>query len=159
METIISEPMMPSSHLEIDSEEAAYLKETAGWAKFLAIVGLVFCGLIVVLAFFMNSVLSSIPNLSGTPFPMQGVGIMFTIIYLLLALLYFFPCYYLLNFATKMKNALLRHDQILLKHSLSNLKSCFKFFGIMTLVVIGFYALILIAVGIGMAVGLSSFGK
>jgi hypothetical protein len=92
-------------------------------------------------------------NISGTPFPLQGMGVGLTILYLCIGLLYFFPCYYLFNFAAKMKSALIAHDQVLLAHSLSNLKSCFKFFGIMTIIILSVYGLMLIAFGIGITVG------
>ena len=40
----------------IDQSSRAHLSEAAKWAKFLAIVGFVMCGLIVVMAIFFGSV-------------------------------------------------------------------------------------------------------
>src|SRR5882672_6038048 len=92
--------------LHIDAPSSSYLSDTAKWAKFLAIVGFIVCGLIVLVAFFAGSILSATFSRYG----MEGgsaassVGSAFiTIIYILVALLYFFPCLYLFRFATKMQ--------------------------------------------------------
>ncbi|HEV3323949.1 MAG TPA: hypothetical protein VG052_00040, partial [Puia sp.] len=45
--------------LSIDHESHSHLSETARWAKFLAIVGFVSCGIIVIVSFFIGSILAS----------------------------------------------------------------------------------------------------
>jgi hypothetical protein len=80
-------------------------------------------------------------------------GGMVTVIYILIALLWFFPCLHLFHFANKMKLALTGNDQEMLNTSFKNLKACFKFMGIITIIVLSFYALALLAVIASMAMG------
>ncbi len=137
--------------LEIEEMSTRFLSETAKWAKFLSIVGFVVIGLIVIFAFFAGTFLSSLPGFgeSSTASALaSSMSIMITVIYLLIALLYFFPCLYTFRFATKMKKALAENNQELLNSSFESLKSCFKFMGIMTIVMLSIYALAFIF-GIG----------
>jgi hypothetical protein len=136
--------------LQVDQQARIYLNETARWSKFLSIVGFVMCAIIVVMAFFAGSILTAMGSQFSTMFAMGGV--FFTIIYLLIALLYFFPCLYLYNFSTKLKMALASNDQVLLNTALKNQKACFRYLGILTLIILSFYALILVValIGVGM---------
>ena len=70
-----------------------------------------------------------------------------------MALLLFFPAYYLFNFSTKLRRAVYNNDQPVLTESLKNLKSFFKFYGILVIVLLSFYILIFIAGVIGALVG------
>ncbi len=86
-------------------------------------------------------------NYNGDPSAaaMSTVGGAFlSIVYVLVALLYFFPCLYLFRFSTRMQTSIRSNDQRLLNSSFSNLKSCFKFMGILTIVVLACYFLALI---------------
>ena len=102
------------------------------WSKFLAIVGYVGIGFMILIAILTLS--------SGYSF-MIGVALL----YFLLALLYFFPINNLYKFATKTRNALNSHNQNDLDLGLSALASNFKFIGIYTVIVISIYGLIFIA--------------
>lgn len=139
--------------LGIGQSSKSFLLETAKWARFLAIVGFVMTALIVLIAigagFFMGSVMSEAFGSAGSS--LGGIGIAF--IYILLALIYFFPLLYLYRFATKMKVAIHNGNQLALDESFQNLKSCFKFMGIFTLVILIFYALMLV---FGIGAGLMS---
>ena len=129
--------------LHVDHRSTSYLNETARWAKFLAIVGFVSCGILVLVAIFAGSFLAGAFGRLGTEGAALG-GAMLSTIYILIALVNFFPCFYLFNFASKMQMAIRSNDQEKLSASFSNLKSCFKFVGIMTVIVLSFYGLILI---------------
>jgi Family of unknown function (DUF5362) len=136
--------------LRIDPQTSGFLSESAKWARFLAIVGFIFCGLIVLVAVFAGSVLSSaFRNFAG-----EGglIGSAFiTVFYILFALLLFFPCLFLYNFSTKMLIALRTNDQELLTTSFKNLKSWFRFYGIVTIVVLALYGLGIILALVGAA--------
>jgi hypothetical protein len=139
--------------LQLDQQASNFLGEAARWARFLSILGFVMCGLLVLLGIFMGTFLANSfggMNLGGAS--MLGSGF-FTFIYLLAALFYFFPCLYLFHFGSKTRLAIRNNDQELLSASFKNLKSCFKFFGILAIIVLGLYALALIAGIIGAAVG------
>ncbi|HLO37268.1 MAG TPA: DUF5362 family protein [Lacibacter sp.] len=139
--------------LEVEETSTRFLSETAKWAKFLSIVGFVVVGIIAIAAIFAGTLLSSLPGFGESTAASSlagGMSIMITVIYLLIALLYFFPCLYTFRFSTKMKKALAENNQELLNSSFENLKSCFKFMGIMTIILLSFYALVFIF-GIGAA--------
>jgi hypothetical protein len=136
--------------LHVDHESSSYLGETAKWAKFLAILGFIFCGLFVLGGLFAGSILSgAMGRFGGDSSRISGVALSF--IYILGALLYFFPCLYLFNFASKMQVALRNNDQQQMTQSFKNLKSCYKFVGILMIVILAFYALALIITIVGFA--------
>jgi hypothetical protein len=149
------EPNMGNNffELQVDQNGSAYLKETARWAKFMAIVGFIFCGLIVIIAIFAGSILSgSLSRSFGSSSEVSGaLGAVVSVVYILVALLYFFPCLYLYNFATKMQVALRSNDQEQLNQSLKNLKSCYRFIGILTVIALCFWALGILFAIIGAA--------
>jgi len=121
--------------LNITADGNSYLRTTAQWATFMAILGFIGTVLLVVVAFFMM-IISPMSSLGSTfGFPMSLIGVL----YLLMAVLYFFPAYYLYSFADKAKQALDGNKQELFDESLKNLKRMFKFLGIMTIVLISAY--------------------
>ncbi len=140
------------SEMSITPEIKAYLKESAKWANFLAIVGFISIGLLVILGLFMgaimNTAMGEMANQMGA-----GAGAMpttlITILYLIMGLLYFFPTLYLFRFARKMKVALASDDQAFLSASFMNLKSMFKFMGILMAIIIGFYLVIIVFMLLG----------
>ena len=130
--------------LTLTNAARSYLMETAKWARFLAIVGFVMIGFLVIAAFFIGCLMSSVPEFQEIPgFAGMG-GAFFTIMYLVLATLYFFPTLYLYRFATRTKSALESKDSEALGGGLENLKSTFKYLGILMLILLGFYALIFV---------------
>ena len=141
----------PTDHLsmplQIDDVSAGYLKETAKWGKFLSIVGFVVTGLIVLVALFAGSLFAKLGELSAnrqSALP-EGLSFIITIIYLAIAILYFFPCFYLFKFSNKAKLAIELNEQVSLNEAFGNLKSCFKFIGITTIIILAVYALVLLA--------------
>lgn len=129
--------------LQIDHQSNAYLKETAKWAKFLAVIGFIGCALIILVGIFAGSVMATAFGEMGGGFG-GGMGVVMAVVYILFALLAFFPYLYLFRFANQMQVALRNNDQAALTTSFGNLKSCFKFVGILTIIVLAFYALALV---------------
>lgn len=129
-----------SDYPQLNKAAAAYLEEGRKWAKFLAIMGFVGTGLMVIVGLFMGTIFSAIPY-DDIPGFAGGMGSVMSFIYILAALLYFFPSLYLYNFAEKTKSALLNKDDNQLAEALKNQKSCYKFIGIMTIIIIGLYIL------------------
>lgn len=142
-----------NSGLTISPEIKIFLKETAKWAKFLAIVGFVFIGLMIVAALFMTFAMGDLMGEAGLPGIMSG-GFLGAF-YLVFALLYFFPILYLYRFASKMKIALANDDQTFLQDSFQNLKSHYVFIGILMAIILAFYV-VMIVVGI-VAGGMAMF--
>lgn len=124
-----------------------YLKETAKWAKFLSIVGFVFLGLLGILSFSMIIGFSSMSRFGSGIGAGLGVGMGFA--YFLIIALYFFPIYFLYKFSAKTKQALETRNNAMLTEGLENLKSHYKFIGILTIIVLSFYALAIALGGLG----------
>ncbi|MBL7734735.1 MAG: hypothetical protein JNL51_04705 [Chitinophagaceae bacterium] len=129
--------------LHYDQESIGYFEQSAKWAKFIAIVGFVFSGLFVILSFFIGSIFSSMPEMSAPGFGMLGGGAI-TAIYLVIALINFFPCLYLFRFATRLQEAVKANDGVKMNNALKNLKSFFKFIGVVLIVTLAFYAVAII---------------
>lgn len=148
-----------SNDITLTVNSTGFLNETAKWAKFLAIIGFIMCGFMAIAAFFLPFLMSFMPTEDLMPMGImgKGLGLMMTIIYLGLALLLFMPCLYLYRFSIKMKTALLQSDSGILDTSFNNLKSFFKFYGIMTIVTISFYVLIFIVSIVGATIFSSNF--
>ncbi len=134
--------------LQLDQQSSVYLAETAKWGKFLSILGFILTGLLLIVGIFMGSFVASTMSAEN----LGGMGSsFFTVIYLVIALVYFFPCLYLYRFSAKAQDALRSNEQGMLTESFKNLKSCFRFMGILTIVILAFYALAFV-IGIGAAI-------
>lgn len=137
-----------SNDLSLTTGSKMFLKESAGWTKFISIVGFVFLGLLVIVALFAGSLIGAAMESSGMA--MMG-GAFITALYLAMAVLYFFPIYYLFQFSSKMKAALREQSSDLLQQAFENLKSHYKFMGIFLIIVLGLYAIVLVFAGLGAA--------
>ena len=138
--------------LSIDEINRAHLTEASKWGRFLAIIGFVICGLIVlgglVAAFTLSSMENQLSDLppqyrSSSSFT-SALGVGAAIGYILVAIIYFFPCLFLLRFSNSMKTALAGNDQVQLTESFKNLKVMFRYVGIITIIVLSIYILLLI---------------
>jgi hypothetical protein len=145
-----------SPGLGIDENSKAHLTEAARWAKFLAIVGFVVCGLVVILGIFAGSIFNSMFGRMGegelSGMDMSGLGAMMSVFYIGFALLYFLPCLFLFRFANQMKMAFENYEQEMLNNSFQNLKKMFRFVGILTIIILCIYALGILMLMVGRSV-------
>ena len=133
--------------LTIDPNSKIHLAEAARWGKFLAIVGFIFCGIIVVVGLFAGSLLSSMgSSYGGSMSNTGGLAAMMSVIYIIIALVYFFPCLFLYRFAARMKAALLTNEQETLNNSFQNLKAMLRYMGIIMIIVLVIWGLSLLTV-------------
>lgn len=132
--------------LQIDHEISSHLRETAKWAKFLSIVGFVFIGLMLIFLLFAGSMLSAYSYSSpiGAAFGSGSGGMVQIVLLVVMIALYFFPCLFMYNFSTRMLRSLRNNDQYTLVSSFRQLKLCYKFIGILTLIVLSIYVLIIL---------------
>jgi Family of unknown function (DUF5362) len=140
--------------LHVDHNVSTYLTETAKWAKFMAIMGFIGCGFMVLFSLFIGSFLSAaFLRMGGGTAGLGYMGGFLSFIYIVIAIVYFFPCLYLYNFASKMQVALRSNDQDLLSLSFRNLKSCYRFVGILMIIVLALWVLGAVLALIGLAFG------
>jgi hypothetical protein len=126
-----------SNDLLISSTSQTNLATAAKWGKFLAIVGFIFCGFMVIGGIAATAVLSS----SNTYVYDNGFLKYVGLFYIVLAVILFIPCLYLLKFSNKTQDAIRSANQESLDTAFANLKSLFKFYGIFTIVILVIYAL------------------
>lgn len=124
---------------QLTSAAVGFLQESAKWSKFIAIIGFIGIGIMVLVSLFMaiGIVATNMPEL---PFSMS----VFSIIYVVFAAIYFFPVYYLYQYATKTSAALYSKNRQLLTDGLENLKSHHKYLGIFTLIIVSLYGFIFV---------------
>ena len=134
-------PLIP----QITMESLGYLNIAAKWAKFLAILGFIGIGFMVVGGLFTSvflTFLRSVPSMSSFPVPMGFLGFF----YIILAAVYVMPVIYLNNFSNNISKAVAFRETALLTEALLNLKRNFKYIGIMT--IIGIVAYFVIIAGV-----------
>ncbi|MEO8235510.1 MAG: DUF5362 family protein [Flavobacterium sp.] len=134
-----------NNEMQLNASALEFLKESAKWSKFLAIMGFVGIGFMVLAAIFMGAVMSMIPTVESAEFnPMLAMKGFISVLYLVIAAIYFFPIYYLYKYANDTKNAIQNNDSELLSTGLGFLKSHHKFLGITMIVVLSLYVLMFI---------------
>ena len=132
--------------VSLNDEMRTYLEETAKWTYFLSILGFVFLGFIVIGALFAGLIFGSLSQELG-----YGLsGGLISLIYLSVALLFFFPVLYLFRFSTKAKTAVRTGNDGELTDAFQNLRSHYKFIGILTIVMLGLYVVFFLFGGLGM---------
>lgn len=130
-----------TDHL-LTQQAIVFLSETRKWAKFLSILGFIGVGFLVIVSIVVGVTLSTIGNIPNTPFP---IGLI-SVIYLVIAALYFLPVLYLYKFSQFTGTALKNNSPSDLTTGLENLKSHYKFLGIVAIVFLSLYPIGIIAV-------------
>lgn len=124
-------PQEENKHIEIDHVSRAYILETVRWTKFLAILGFIFIGLMLLVGL-LSTLLAT-------------VGLSFNIIaglwMLLAAAIYFYPIYALIKFSSNMKMAMNISSQMHFNEGLRYQKSMYKYIGIITIITLILYLL------------------
>jgi hypothetical protein len=120
----------------LDLKTRAAFLEVAKWSKGLVLIMGIILGFFVV---FFGVILV---------FSSDEFHIVFTAIPMLLC--YGIPFYYLYQFTTKSKKAIESLDDVLFTSALQNLKSFFKFWGILTLVLVAYYVFSIVTIFINM---------
>jgi hypothetical protein len=130
METLDNNIGSIGQDLEMSTREL--LKSAGKWGRFLAILGFVFCGLILI---------GGIIVISMT----RGAEVaLIALVYIGISLLYFFPTLFLYRFSEASIATASTGSYQDLHDAVLNLKKLLKFVGIMTIIVLGIYLLILI---------------
>jgi hypothetical protein len=132
-----AEHTAPKPVIRLTMEAQGYLREAGSWARFLGILGFIACVLVLVGALFIGALftvfVSVFPTLSSVP---EGVGGFLSIIIILFDLLYFFFALYLFQFGSRVKRGISIIDTNQLTQGLGKLKSFFKLWGIVTIVIL-----------------------
>lgn len=118
----------------------------AKWAKIMAIISFVLCGLLVIFAFSMKYVLQTAMPVGAGSAP----AMMMTVTYLLAAVITFIPALYLYNFSSRLPKAIASDDVAAVNSALNFHKKYYRFNVMVTMVV---FAIVLLAMIVGIIVG------
>lgn len=141
--------------LRITEASKLYLLEAVKWSKFIAIVGLIGIGILVLIGMglgivFSKNDMSTVPGMES----LAALGSTFImILYIIIALIYYFPLKYLYDFSVKIKLAITNSDTFVLEEAFLKLKSLNKYIGIVAIVLLSFYGLMFIFGILGGLVG------
>ena len=143
--------------LTIDPLAKSHLLETAKWARFLAIVGFVFLAFAVLLGVYSTVTVNRFEEDYremgglGSEGVLSPAGTGVAVMYIIMAVIWFFPLLFTLRFANQMRNALQGNNQELLSASFHNLKVCYRYLGIITVIFLVMIALSMLFGIMGMA--------
>ncbi|MFN8239213.1 MAG: hypothetical protein U0X39_00440 [Bacteroidales bacterium] len=161
------ETPLESRKIEVGPEGLAHLNTTRKWTMFLAILGFVFLGLMLIIGVTAGSLvkgmlsgLSGMQGMEGME-GMEGVdvagaagglagGLMIFFI-LIFAVIYFFPLFYLLKYSSHSKKAVETLDANELTLALKFMKKYWVYMGILIIVLLAIYLLLFIVAGASMA--------
>ena len=126
--------------MQLSEQGKNHLMEASKWANFIAIVGFIAIGLLIVMSFSIGTIMANLPEGS-----LGGISPkFFSFFYLIMAGVYFIPVFFLFQFGQKTKQALLQEDHNLLTFGLKKLKSHYKFIGILFIILIAIYFLLIL---------------
>jgi len=142
------EAPLESRKIEIEQETLKHLNTARKWAMFLAIIGFIFLGLIIIIGLLAGTFLTAFS--SGD----KGLGIPESFMFipiLLIALVYFFPVLFLFRFSKHTSHAIQHLDKLELHKAIKNLKYFFAYLGVLIIIVFSIYIVVLIVAGSSMA--------
>ncbi len=139
-----------SFELQLTEQSKGFLKETGKWAMFLSILGFIGLGFMLLGGIGMFAGSAAIDRgaaMGGNPMPFPSS--IFGLVYLIMAILYFFPIFFLYKFSSNIKQAIATSNTVQLTEALKNLKSHYKFVGIITIVaIVGWIVGMIVMVGV-----------
>ncbi|MCX2744443.1 hypothetical protein OO013_11230 [Mangrovivirga sp. M17] len=132
--------------LALNAMAKSNLTEASKWARFLGILGFIASGLTLIMGIFMGGTMGTLASMGGadTQLPgFMGAGF-FIFFYIIVAIISFIPSYFLFTFGSKTKSGIEAGANTDFENGLKNLKRLFKFYGIIAIIFLGFYALMFV---------------
>src|SRR6478752_8650580 len=112
--------------LQMDQQCLSYLLQTAKWNKFLSIVWFVLCGLFIILALFIGTIMSAMnasfedaPGMEGFGMFGAGMGVFVSAFYLLITAIYLIPNFWRYKVSVQAIRAIYNNDQVMLNSSMN----------------------------------------
>ena len=126
-----------TNELEITDTLKSYLLDAAKWGRFLAVIGIISCLLMVAGAFYAGYYVSHLPSYSFG----SSMGQAVTAFYIFFAVIWFYPCLFLYKFSANLLLALKSNTQEHIESAFISLKSAFKFLGIVAIIILSLWFL------------------
>ena len=128
--------------VEVPFETMKLINETRKWTLFLSILGFIGVGILAVLGFSIGPIIAKYSGYSlGSTFP----SFLFGFIYLIIAVIFFFPVYFLYKFSVFAKRAFKSFELGDLHLAVKNLRTHYQIIGVIAIISVGLY----IIIGIG----------
>ena len=138
------EPNPDSGKIELEPKTLNYLNTTRKWSMFLAILGFITLGLLLILGLATGTFLSVFNSGdTGKEVPAELI----IILILISGVIYFFPVFFLFQFSKHMANAVHTLDKRKMNKAFKNLKSFFVYLGIVVIIILILYLFILAGAG------------
>ena len=136
--------------LEVDEYGKATFLEMTRWTKFLAILGFVMIGLMLLFGVGMAMMASTFSQMSTNPMGnIGGVGIFIVVLFAIGV--YFYPIYALLKYSSGMKLAMQTNSKEQFNSAIMYLKNMFKYIGILMIIFLCLYAVLIVFAILGAA--------
>ncbi len=130
--------------IEFEQKTLKYLNTARKWSMFLAVVGFIVLGLLIIIGAATGTFLSAF-NSGGAE---DGIPEKLIIIaWGVITLVYFFPVYFLFKFSKHAANAVRSHDKKEFHRAIRNLKSFFVYIGVLVIIILVVYVLALAIAG------------
>ena len=133
--------------LVVSEDMRSYIYDMAKWANFLAIVGFVISGFLILTSFTIGSAMRTDPKLAAAMAASAFSPLGVTIFCLVCAFSVFYPSLLLFKYASKAKLGVLYGEQASLDEAFGKMKSLFKFWGVITIALLSLY-IVFIVIGI-----------
>jgi hypothetical protein len=137
-----------NKRIEVEQDTLAQLNTARKWAMFLAIMGFIFLGLVLIIGLLAGTFLTAFST------GQKGLGIpesMMFIPIILLGAIYFFPVLFLFRFSKHTSHAVNTLSKIEFHKAVKNLKAYFAYIGILIIIILSLYIVILVVAGSSMA--------
>jgi hypothetical protein len=134
--------------IEIEQKTLRDLNVARKWAMFLSILGFILLGVIIVVGLIAGTFLSAFAT------PENKINMptwIYFSVFLLIALINFFPVFFLFRFSKHTGNAVLNLDNKEIFRAFRNLKMYFIYIGVLIIAFLLFYVVAIIFLGTSMA--------
>lgn len=135
--------MENQANLVVQEEAKEALRSSAKWSMFLSIIGFIGIGIMLLASLVVNSAMSSMPETPGMGMFGNIKGFI-SAVYVLMAILYIPPIYYMFKYATEVKNSLMTNNSDILTTAFVHLKGHHKSLGISVIILISMYLLLIL---------------
>lgn len=141
---------IPSEEKKIDigPETLKNLNSTRKWTMFLAVLGFIFLGIILITGVATGTFLAAFKSREvGLGLPESLILALFVVI----AIVLYLPVLFLFRFSRNTRDAVQNRDKQKLERAFRNLRIYFTYFGILVIIILSLYLLALILAGSSMA--------
>ena len=134
----------PDSKLELNKASIHNLNTIRKWTYFLSVLGFIMMGFVVIFGFSIGFIMEKFIGDIGDSYAYGVMGF----VYVVMAVIYFFPILYLYRFSTNARKSLEQNDSDALTSAFRFLKDHYVYMGILLAIASGMYLLMMMVLAI-----------